>query len=109
MKSSATVISPESCCDMTEIRHEIDRIDQQVISLIGERYQFVKAAAKFKKTADQVQATSRFESMLRQRREWAKECGLQPDVIEALYRDLVGWFISEEMTHWSAQQPAAER
>lgn len=107
--SSATVISPESCRDMAEIRHEIDRIDQQVISLIGERYQFVKAAAKFKKTADQVQANSRFESMLRQRREWAKECGLQPDVIEALYRDLVGWFISEEMTHWSGQQSAADR
>lgn len=49
MMSSATIISPESCRDMAEIRHEIDRIDQQVISLIGERYQFVKAAAKFKK------------------------------------------------------------
>ena len=36
------------CTNMSEIRTEIDRIDREVISLLGERYEFVKAASQFK-------------------------------------------------------------
>ncbi len=93
------------CTDMAEIRTEIDRIDREVISLLGERYAFVKAASQFKKSPDQVKAQSRFDSMLKERRVWAEEQGLSADLIEKMYRDLVSWFISEEMKHWTEQQP----
>jgi isochorismate pyruvate lyase len=42
--------------------------------------------------------------MLLQRRVWADEQGLSPEVVEKLYRDLVTYFISEEMKHWSKAQ-----
>jgi len=93
------------CTDMASIRAEIDRIDREVISLLGERYSFVKAASKFKKSLDQVKAEDRFNAMLKARRGWAEEQGLNADVIEKIYRDLVTWFISEEMRHWAEQQP----
>ncbi len=93
------------CADMSEIRTEIDRIDRQVISLLAERYGFVKAASQFKKSPDQVKAQSRFDAMLKERRAWAEEQGLSPDLIEKIYRDLVTWFISEEMKHWEETQP----
>jgi len=93
------------CADMSEIRTEIDRIDRQVISLLGERYGFVKAASQFKKSPDQVKAQSRFDAMLKERRAWAEEQGLSSDLIEKIYRDLVAWFISEEMKHWEETQP----
>lgn len=92
------------CTDMTSIRTEIDRIDKEVILLLGERYAYVKAASKFKKTPDQVKAKSRFEAMLKTRRSWAEEQGLSADLIENIYRDLVNWFITEEMKHWSESQ-----
>lgn len=92
------------CTDMTEIRAEIDRIDRKVISLFGERYEFVKAASQFKKSPDQVKAQSRFDAMLQERRLWAEERGLNPDLIEKIYRDLVTWFISEEMKLWATKQ-----
>ena len=38
--------------------------------------------------------------MLVQRREWAVAERVKPDVIEKLYRDLVQYFISEELQHW---------
>ena len=38
--------------------------------------------------------------MLQQRRVWAEEEGLNPDVIEKIYRDLVTYFIDEEMSRW---------
>jgi isochorismate pyruvate lyase len=41
--------------------------------------------------------------MLTQRRQWAESAGLNPDVIEKIYRDLVDYFIDEELQHWRSQ------
>ena len=92
--------TPEECANLQEIREEIDRIDQEVIALIGKRYQYVKAAAKFKTSETSVKAPDRFAAMLQKRRIWAKEARLDPDVIEKLYTDLVNHFIQEEMKEW---------
>lgn len=92
------------CTDMAEIRTEIDRIDRKVITLLGERYTFVKAASQFKKSPDQVKAQSRFDAMLQERRAWAEEQELSSDLIEKIYRELVNWFISEEMKLWADKQ-----
>lgn len=96
---------PEECQNMTEIRSEIDALDRQVIQLLGQRFAYVKAAAKFKTDAVSVKAPERFQSMLQQRRIWAEVEGLNPDAIEKLYRDLVNHFIQEELQQWNTQQP----
>ncbi|MBI3310677.1 MAG: isochorismate lyase [Serratia liquefaciens] len=97
-------LSPQECADMNDIRAEIDMMDENIIKLIAQRFAYVKAAAKFKTSPDAVRAKERFEAMLLQRRTWADEQGLSPEVIEKLYRDLVNYFISEEMKHWSKAQ-----
>lgn len=33
--------SPDECSDMQDVREEIDRLDQEVISLPGQRYEYV--------------------------------------------------------------------
>jgi isochorismate pyruvate lyase len=91
---------PDECENMTDIRAEIDNIDRQVIALFGQRFGYVKAASKFKTSETSVKAPSRFQTMLQQRRVWAQEEGLNPDVIEKMYSDLVNYFIEEEMQHW---------
>ncbi|QIL39745.1 isochorismate lyase [Pedobacter sp. HDW13] len=95
--------SPESCKDINEIRSAIDAIDQQVIQLIGERFKYVKAASKFKVNEEAVKAPERFKNMLLQRRDWADAAGLNPDIIEKVYRDLVNYFISEEIKNWNIE------
>ena len=85
---------------MEEIRTEIDALDQDVIKLLGRRFGYVKAAAKFKTSQTSVRAPERFKAMLEQRRIWAEQEGLSPDAIEKLYRDLVNHFIEEEIKHW---------
>lgn len=97
-------LAPEQCANMADIRGEIDLLDCAIIQLIGQRYQYVKAAAKFKTSETTVRAPERFKAMLLQRREWAQEQGLHPDVIEKLYSDLVGYFIKEEMERWKEVQ-----
>lgn len=93
-------VSPENCADMEDIRSEIDGIDQAIIEALGKRFAYVKSAASFKTTANAVRAPERFEAMLSQRRQWAEAENLNPDVIEKMYRDLVGYFIDEEMSKW---------
>ncbi|AMS18267.1 isochorismate lyase [Pseudomonas chlororaphis] len=101
--------APEQCAGMEDIRREIDRLDQAVIKLLGERFQYVLAASKFKTSETAVRAPERFRAMLLQRREWAQAEGLSADAIEKLYSDLVQHFIAEELKGWKsaqAQSPA---
>jgi len=95
-------LEPQQCQGMTDIRAEIDRLDQAIVQLIGKRSHYVHAAAKFKTSAQTVRAPDRFKAMLEVRREWAKAEGLNPDVIERLFSDLVNHFIEEEMKRWQA-------
>jgi isochorismate pyruvate lyase len=91
------MIEPEKCENMLEIRTEIDSIDKNIIALIGKRYQYVKAAAKFKTSETSVKAPERFKAMLIERRAWAEQQGLSADMVEKLYTDMVNYFINEEL------------
>lgn len=95
---------PSACANMEDIRAAIDAIDQQIIAQLGARFEYVKAASAFKTSATDVRADARFQSMLEQRRGWAAANGLNLDVIEKLYRDLVEHFISEEMKEWEGRK-----
>ena len=95
--------TPNECQNMTDIRAEIDAIDHQVVTLIGKRAGYVAAASKFKTSETGVQAPERQRAMLQPRREWAEQEGLNPDVIEKMYRDLVAYFVSEEMDKWRSE------
>jgi len=94
---------PDECANIHEVREEIDIIDREVIDALSKRFQYVIAAARFKTSEASVRAPDRFYAMLQQRREWAKESGLNPDVVENLYRDLVNHFIDEELKHYKSE------
>ncbi|OZI08484.1 isochorismate-pyruvate lyase [Siphonobacter sp. BAB-5385] len=96
---------PKDCQNMTDIRTAIDRLDQEVIDRWALRFEYIKAAAQFKTDETAVRAPERFAAMLTQRRQWAQEQGLNPDVIEGLYRNLVTHFIEEELKHWQQHKP----
>ena len=64
----------------------------------------MRAAARFKTHAASVRAEDRLHTMLRQRRAWAAEVSLSPDLVERLYRDVVEYFIEQERQHWAELQ-----
>lgn len=95
--------NPDECASIHEVREEIDIIDREVIDALSKRFQYVIAAARFKTSEASVRAPDRFQAMLEQRREWALESGLNPDVVEKLYRDLVNHFIEEELKRYKSE------
>jgi len=89
--------TPNSCKSIEEVRKAIDEIDQELIALIGKRYEFVKAIVPFKeRNEDSIISKQRFDSVISTRREMAIKNGLSPEVVENIYRLLMGYFILEE-------------
>jgi isochorismate pyruvate lyase len=96
--------APEDCGSLEEVREEIDRIDRAIVALIGERAGYVHAAARFKTSEAAVADPGRQAAMYRERRRWAEDVDVDPDVIESIYRELVQYFIVRETEHWKATQ-----
>jgi len=88
---------PTDCDTITEIRSEIDNLDQQIIELIGKRFSYVKEIVRFKSNEEDVLAQKRYREVLEKRREWAKNQNLNPDTIEDIYKTLMKYFIDEQM------------
>lgn len=94
---------PDECANLAEIRAAIDALDRQVIALLGQRADYVLAAATFKTGEVSVQALERQQTMLEERRAWAAESGLDPDLVESLFRQLIAYFVAHEMERWRAE------
>ncbi|MBE7556424.1 MAG: tRNA (N6-threonylcarbamoyladenosine(37)-N6)-methyltransferase TrmO [Anaerolineales bacterium] len=82
---------------LAEARAAIDLIDAEVIRLLGNRAGYVRQVVNFKNTPEDVRAPARYAEVMRRRRELAEANGLNPDVIEGMYKLLVDNFIQEEM------------
>jgi len=93
---------PEDFSSLEDLRVAIDRLDKAIIELVAKRSQYIEMAARFKADENSVRDPERVMSMLEERREWAVENGLDPDVIEKMYRDLLEYFVSEELKSWKS-------
>ena len=88
---------PADCQTMTEVRAEIDRLDSALVDLIGERFGYVERAWQIKlgeKAAANV--PWRNQQVIDRVRARAEERGVPPDLCEALWRQMIGWFIQYE-------------
>jgi isochorismate pyruvate lyase len=81
---------------MEEVRAEIDRIDTALVDLIGERFTFVDRAWQFKKSPADARVPWRIQQVIDRVKTRSKEKGLPPELVEALWRQMIGWFIQYE-------------
>ena len=87
----------ENCNSIEEVRANIDRIDRQIVALLGERGGYVKQAARFKKTTDDVKAPQRVEQVISRVTALSRELGANPFVTEQVYRAMISAFIRAEL------------
>jgi chorismate mutase-like protein len=103
MRQCMINLSPEQCSSIEEVRNEIDRIDNSIITFLGERSQYVEKASGFKKDKESVSAPDRVKTMLVQRKKWAFDNGLDPVFIEELFKNITSHFIGKEKNKWLIQ------
>ena len=88
------------CNSLEEVRANIDRIDDEIIRLIAERGDYVRQASAYKKNEEGVKAPDRVEAVIQKVRAKAEECGASPDMVEALYREMISRFVNMEMEEY---------
>jgi isochorismate pyruvate lyase len=82
---------------LEEIRQAIDELDAAIIELLAQRSFFVCEAAGLKKDAAAVRDTARVAQVLAGVREQAEKSGLEPDIAERIYREIISSFVDYEM------------
>ncbi|MEQ9488449.1 MAG: chorismate mutase [Alphaproteobacteria bacterium] len=86
----------DECQSMSDVRHEIDRIDRLLVELLAERQTYVARAARLKPTRDIVRDPARIEDVVEKVKIAAKEAGLSTDIAEPVWRTMIDQFISFE-------------
>jgi isochorismate pyruvate lyase len=86
----------KDCANMEEVRAEIDRIDAALVDLIGERFTFVDRAWQLKQSPAEARVPWRIQQVIDRVRARAAEQGIPPELAEALWRQMIGWFIQYE-------------
>ena len=84
----------QDCADLSQVRIEIDRIDNDLVDLIAERFGYVERAWQIKLGLKQEASVPwRNQQVIDKVRARAVEKGVPPDLCEALWRQMIGWFI----------------
>jgi isochorismate pyruvate lyase len=97
MSTAPTKRLPQDCKDLSEVRVEIDRCDTALVSMIAERFGYVERAWQIKLGLNQeANVPWRNQQVFDRVRKLAEEKGIPPDMCEALWRQMVGWFIQYE-------------
>jgi isochorismate pyruvate lyase len=86
----------KDCSNMEEVRAEIDRIDSALVDLIGERFTFVDRAWQLKNSPAEARVPWRIQQVIDKVKARAAERRLPPELVEALWRQMIGWFIQYE-------------
>jgi isochorismate pyruvate lyase len=92
------------CNSLDDVRSNIDRIDRQIVAFLAERGGYVKQAAKFKRSTDDVRAPQRVEQVISKVVALAGELGANTDVTEQVYRAMISGFINAELAEHAALQ-----
>jgi isochorismate pyruvate lyase len=86
----------KDCTSMEEVRAEIDRIDRELVDRIGERFTYVDRAWQLKNSPAEARVPWRIQQVIDKVKARATEKRLPPELVEALWRQMIGWFIQYE-------------
>ena len=85
------------CNTMAELRAEIDRIDTALVALLAERVSYIDRAVDLKSDLGlPARIEDRVEDVVARVRATAAGRGVDPDLVEDLWRRLIDWSIARE-------------
>lgn len=90
----------KNCDSLEAVRNEVDAIDEQIAELIGQRNAYVKQAAKFKHSAEEVKAEERIRFVIEKARERGIASGVNPNLMEELYRLMIEKMVETELAEF---------
>lgn len=96
-------MKPAECRDMKQVRNGVDRLDEQIVALLGERFRYMDAAARIKPERSAVRDEARKAEVLANVARLSREVGVPADVVADLYERLVEGSIAYELERFDAR------
>ena len=93
---------PGACTTMTEVRHGVDRLDEDILALIGERFRYMDAAARIKPDRGAVRDEGRKAQVLANVERLARQHDVPEEAAAELYERLVEASIAYEFRRFDA-------
>lgn len=87
----------KTCNSLAEVREEIDKLDDQIVELIAKRNNYIKQAAHFKESVDEVKAPERIDAVIQHLRRKALELDLSPNLVADLYKMMIDEMVETEI------------
>jgi isochorismate pyruvate lyase len=82
---------------ITELRHEIDVVDEKLIKLLAERQRLVEAVIAVKhRDGMPARIPARVDYVIDRARVLARAHHLDPALAESIWTEMVEWFVSHE-------------
>jgi isochorismate pyruvate lyase len=88
--------APADCHSKEDVRAELDRIDQLLLTLFAERHRYVTRMAEIKTDPHEALDPVRIATILEKQRNRAEELGLDEDQAELIWRTLIDWNVNYE-------------
>jgi len=95
-------VKPAECSDMAEVRAGVDRLDAEIVALLGERFRYMDAAARIKPDRGAVRDEARKADVLAKVERHAKAAGVPGNTATALYERLIEDSIAYEFGRFDA-------
>lgn len=87
---------PAECESKDDVRAEIDRIDQGLLTLLAERHRYVTRMAEIKTDPHEAYDPQRIEAVISKVRSRSGDLELDEDQAELLWRTLIDWNVNYE-------------
>lgn len=81
---------------LDELRAEIDKIDDQMVYLLGERLKLVQRIGELKINRRGIKDANREEQILRRVTRLAEQRGVSPFLVERIFRILFRYFTNQQ-------------
>jgi isochorismate pyruvate lyase len=95
-------VRPGDCRTMAEVREGVDRLDEEIAALLGERFRYMDAAARIKPERGLVRDEARKAEVIANARRAGSAEGVDPALIASLYELLVEASIAHELRRFDA-------
>lgn len=90
----------KECNTLEEVRTEIDKLDDKIVALIGARNSYIKQAARFKDTVDEVKNPERITEIIAKVRHKALELGMSANLLEEIYTIMIDEMVESEIAEF---------
>ena len=91
------MLDPADCPDMSTLREQIDTLDRELVRLLARRASYIDRAVVIKTEAGlPASIPARIEDVVAKVKATARDEGLDPEIVEVMWRKLIDWSIARE-------------